>query len=118
MMKAVDAHSGDCITAVIKVCMLVTNPVTNDPRVRREAATLSRSGYQVVVIESAGIPVQRIHTFGVAKAYDTKVGTHTFITQMNDADPLTAGLPVRSLYARWASLRLRASTSSTAVRIV
>ncbi|AHF89656.1 adenylosuccinate synthase [Opitutaceae bacterium TAV5] len=38
--------------------------------------------------QSAGIPVQPIHTFGVAKAYDTKVGTHTFITQMDDAHPL------------------------------
>ncbi|MDR2676219.1 MAG: adenylosuccinate synthetase [Opitutaceae bacterium] len=38
--------------------------------------------------ESAGIPVQRIHAFGVAKAYDTKVGTHTFITRMDDAHPL------------------------------
>jgi adenylosuccinate synthase len=42
--------------------------------------------------ESAGIPVQRIHTFGVAKAYDTKVGTHTFLTQMDDAHPLTVKL--------------------------
>ncbi|MDF9827572.1 adenylosuccinate synthase [Ereboglobus sp. PH5-10] len=42
--------------------------------------------------ESAGIPLQRIHTFGVAKAYDTKVGTHTFITQMDDAHPLAAKL--------------------------
>ncbi|HVU23266.1 MAG TPA: adenylosuccinate synthetase [Opitutus sp.] len=42
--------------------------------------------------ESAGIPVQRIHTFGVAKAYDTKVGTHTFITQMDDAHPLAQKL--------------------------
>lgn len=42
--------------------------------------------------ESSGIPVQRIHTFGVAKAYDTKVGTHTFITQMDDAHPLAAKL--------------------------
>ena len=42
--------------------------------------------------ESAGIPVQRIHTFGVAKAYDTKVGTHTFLTQMDDAQPLTVKL--------------------------
>lgn len=32
------------------VCMLVTNPVTNDPRVRREAACLSRSGRKVVII--------------------------------------------------------------------
>ena len=42
--------------------------------------------------ESAGIPVQPIHTFGVAKAYDTKVGTHTFLTQMDDAAPLTIKL--------------------------
>ena len=42
--------------------------------------------------ESAGIPVQRIHTFGVAKAYDTKVGTHTFLTQIEDAHPLAAKL--------------------------
>src|SRR5438128_10609167 len=33
-----------------KICMFVTNPVTNDPRVRREAATLLKTGYQVVVI--------------------------------------------------------------------
>jgi adenylosuccinate synthase len=38
--------------------------------------------------ESAGIPVQPIHTFAVAKAYDTKVGTHTFVTQMDDALPI------------------------------
>ena len=42
--------------------------------------------------ESAGIPVQRIHTIGVAKAYDTKVGTHTFLTQMDDAHPLAVKL--------------------------
>jgi adenylosuccinate synthase len=36
--------------------------------------------------------VQPIHTFGVAKAYDTKVGTHTFLTQMDDAAPLTIKL--------------------------
>ena len=42
--------------------------------------------------ESAGVPVQPIHTFGVAKAYDTKVGTHTFLTQMDDAAPLTIKL--------------------------
>ena len=42
--------------------------------------------------ESAGIPVQRIHTVGVAKAYDTKVGTHTFITQMDNAHPLAVKL--------------------------
>jgi adenylosuccinate synthase len=42
--------------------------------------------------ESANIPVQPIHTFGVAKAYDTKVGTHTFLTQMDDAHPLSVKL--------------------------
>ncbi len=39
---------------------------------------------------SGGIPTQPIHTIGAAKAYDTKVGTHTFITQMDDAHPLSA----------------------------
>jgi adenylosuccinate synthase len=48
--------------------------------------------YTPEFFESAGIPVQKIHTFGVAKAYDTKVGTHTFLTQMDDAHPLTVKL--------------------------
>jgi adenylosuccinate synthase len=48
--------------------------------------------YTPEFFESAGIPVQRIHTFGVAKAYDTKVGTHTFVTQMDDSHPLTPRL--------------------------
>lgn len=34
----------------MKVCMLVMNPVSHDPRVRREAATLVKVGYEVVVI--------------------------------------------------------------------
>lgn len=42
--------------------------------------------------ESAGIPVAPIHTFGVAKAYDTKVGTHTFLTEMEEGHPLTGKL--------------------------
>lgn len=37
---------------------------------------------------SAGIPVQPVHTFAVAKAYDTKVGTHTFLTQMDETLPV------------------------------
>ena len=45
--------------------------------------------YTPEIFESAGIPVQPVHTFGVAKAYDTKVGTHTFITQMDEDHPLT-----------------------------
>ncbi len=48
--------------------------------------------YTPEFFESAGIPVQRIHTVGVAKAYDTKVGTHTFLTQMDDAHPLAVKL--------------------------
>jgi adenylosuccinate synthase len=44
--------------------------------------------YTPEFFESAGIPVQAIHTFGVAKAYDTKVGTHTFLTQMDEGHPL------------------------------
>ncbi len=37
--------------------------------------------YSPEFFQSAGIPVQPIHTVGVAKAYDTKVGTHLFLTQ-------------------------------------
>jgi len=37
--------------------------------------------------QSAGIPAQPVHTFAVAKAYDTKVGTHTFITRIEDGHP-------------------------------
>ncbi len=37
---------------------------------------------------SAGIPCQAVHTIGCCKAYDTKVGTHVFLTQMEDAHPL------------------------------
>jgi adenylosuccinate synthase len=51
--------------------------------------------YTPEFFESAGIPVQRIHTFGVAKAYDTKVGTHTFTTQIEDGHPL--GTKLRQL---------------------
>ncbi|MCB1120005.1 MAG: adenylosuccinate synthetase [Verrucomicrobiae bacterium] len=40
------------------------------------------------IFNSAGIPVQAVHTIGVAKAYDTKVGTHLFITQFPEEDPL------------------------------
>lgn len=41
---------------------------------------------------SAGVPVQPIHPIAVAKAYDTKVGTHTFLTRMDDAEPLCGRL--------------------------
>lgn len=44
------------------------------------------------LFQSAGLPAQRVHTMGVCKAYDTKVGTHVFLTQMDPADPLTERL--------------------------
>jgi adenylosuccinate synthase len=44
--------------------------------------------YTPEFFESANIPVQPIHTIGVAKAYDTKVGTHTFLTEIPQNDPL------------------------------
>jgi adenylosuccinate synthase len=48
--------------------------------------------YTPELFQSAGIPVQPVHTIGVCKAYDTKVGTHTFLTQMDDAHPLAIHL--------------------------
>ncbi len=42
--------------------------------------------------QSAGIPVQPLHVLGCCKAYDTKVGTHIFLTQMDDAHPLAEKL--------------------------
>lgn len=42
--------------------------------------------------QSAGIPVQPMHVLGCCKAYDTKVGTHIFLTQMDDAHPLAIKL--------------------------
>ncbi len=48
--------------------------------------------YTPEFFESIGIPLQPLHVFGVAKGYDTKVGTHTFLTQMDDAHPLAKKL--------------------------
>ena len=42
--------------------------------------------------QSAGIPVMPVHTIGCCKAYDTKVGTHVFLTQMDDTHPLAVKL--------------------------
>jgi adenylosuccinate synthase len=38
--------------------------------------------------QSAGVPCQPIHVVGCCKAYDTKVGTHVFLTQIEEAHPL------------------------------
>lgn len=42
--------------------------------------------------ESSGVPLRGVHTLGCCKAYDTKVGTHVFLTQMDDAHPLAKKL--------------------------
>ncbi len=42
--------------------------------------------------QSAGIPVRPIHNIGVCKAYDTKVGTHLFLSEMEDDNPLASRL--------------------------
>ena len=42
--------------------------------------------------QSAGLPLQPVQTFGVCKAYDTKVGTHTFICEMPEGHPLKTKL--------------------------
>lgn len=42
--------------------------------------------------QSAGLPVQPIHNVGCCKAYDTKVGTHTFISEMPLDHPLCVKL--------------------------
>ncbi|MGB0334877.1 MAG: adenylosuccinate synthetase [Opitutales bacterium] len=42
--------------------------------------------------QSAGIPAQAIHNIGCCKAYDTKVGTHVFISEMELEHPLSAKL--------------------------
>ena len=44
--------------------------------------------YASEFFNSACIPIQAIHVFGVAKAYDTKVGTHTFLTRVDEPHPL------------------------------
>lgn len=44
--------------------------------------------YASEFFNSACIPVQPLHVFGVAKAYDTKVGTHVFITKVDEPHPL------------------------------
>lgn len=44
--------------------------------------------YAAEFFNSACQPVQPLHVFGVAKAYDTKVGTHLFLTQEGSEHPL------------------------------
>jgi adenylosuccinate synthase len=42
--------------------------------------------------QSAGIPVQPVHTIGCCKAYDTKVGTHVFLSEIDLEHPLSKKL--------------------------
>jgi len=42
--------------------------------------------------QSAGIPAQAIHNIGCCKAYDTKVGTHVFISEIELDHPLSQQL--------------------------
>ncbi len=42
--------------------------------------------------QSAGIPAQPVHTLGCCKAYDTKVGTHVFISEIEHAHALAKKL--------------------------
>ena len=42
--------------------------------------------------QSAGIPAQAIHNVGCCKAYDTKVGTHVFISEIDLDHPLSKQL--------------------------
>lgn len=42
--------------------------------------------------QSLGVPLQEVHTLGCCKAYDTKVGTHVFLTKMDDEHPLAKKL--------------------------
>jgi adenylosuccinate synthase len=44
--------------------------------------------YTPEFFQSAGIPCQPVHVVGCCKAYDTKVGTHVFLTQMDEHHPL------------------------------
>ncbi|MFP4069260.1 MAG: adenylosuccinate synthetase [Opitutales bacterium] len=42
--------------------------------------------------QSAGVPVQPVHNVGCCKAYDTKVGTHVFVSEIDLDHPLSQKL--------------------------
>jgi adenylosuccinate synthase len=44
--------------------------------------------YTPEIFQSLNIPVQPIHVLGVCKGYDTKVGTHVFLTEIGEDHPL------------------------------
>ncbi|MEM8867674.1 MAG: adenylosuccinate synthetase [Verrucomicrobiota bacterium] len=41
------------------------------------------------LFQSAGLPVQPVHNIGCCKAYDTKVGTHVFVSEIDLEHPLS-----------------------------
>jgi len=51
------------------------------------------------LFQSAGIPAQPVHTVGCCKAYDTKVGTHVFLSRFEDDHPLGQRLAGREFGA-------------------
>jgi adenylosuccinate synthase len=51
--------------------------------------------YTPEFFQSAGVPCQPVHVVGCCKAYDTKVGTHVFVTEMEERHPL--GMLLRKL---------------------
>jgi adenylosuccinate synthase len=44
--------------------------------------------YTPEFFQSTNIPPQPVHVMGVCKGYDTKVGTHVFLTEIKDSHPL------------------------------
>ena len=48
--------------------------------------------YTAEIFQSLALPVQPVHSIGVSKAYDTKVGTHHFLTEMPEEHPLAKRL--------------------------
>jgi adenylosuccinate synthase len=48
--------------------------------------------YTPEFFQSGNIPAQPIHNIGVCKGYDTKVGTHVFLTEIGDEHPLGKAL--------------------------
>ncbi len=44
--------------------------------------------YTPEFFQSTNIPTQPVHVMGVCKGYDTKVGTHVFLTEITDSHPL------------------------------
>lgn len=59
-----------------KVCMLLINPVTNDQRVRREAGTLVKAGYRVVVIGVSVTGESRDEWFDGPEGYQVRRVLH------------------------------------------